>query len=326
MEVENRAYDDALLRKSLFNDIVRLRKEPVSNKIVSLEAQLDNFLISAPVREYYELVPFLPLQLESIRVPFTEHKDVLQLLAMLQKSSDTTTLLRQLQEVLLATLMRNVHEEEEGIDRKLVERIVKRAWALRQRKYMMERPRLTEQYILEDLLGLRITLDEKAYEKQWQEIIWEILSPEHYEDMLVILHLDETERELNSLYSAMNNVVNFKALIMLTMWRIAHSNTYGEVESLRMIMKRTTRCAEEDWILVYGQLGKDYPLFVKLHQEGHNLRPIHINIFYVDFDTSRHSQPTHIDLLQNADFLPIPFGAFFAQEGKALELSYMQHR
>lgn len=335
--METHVYEKPMRMRELFIGASHRDKKKL-NETVSLEAQLEAFLTSIPVKEYYELVPLVAIRLERVASRFTEDREVLSLIGTLEKSSNakaeaTVQTFKQLQQKLLTALAEYKSDDDKNMLLTLPQNyrsLLKRSWDAQYKKYVREHSKtmkLTEQYILENLLGLRVTMDEKAYEKHWREIAVDILLHNENEHIIVIAHLDDTAKELDALYSEMSNVVDFEALVMLTMWRIAQSTTTLKRESIEQIMQRSVRCAEEDWILAYGSLSLDYPIFLQLHHRNFVGRPVHINLFYIDFDASRRAQATHIDLLgESAISQPISFGAFFAQKGETLELSYMHHK
>jgi hypothetical protein len=145
--------------------------------------------------------------------------------------------------------------------------------------------------------------------------------------MQVISLLDETEKELDTIYFNLHNVVSFKALVMLTMWRLAHRASQNSAVPTIAELIRKNDLEEEDHILIYGNLIKDYPHFLALLYFGWQGRPVHITLSYIDFDATPNSKAVRIDMREALDHRsPISFAALFAQAGQQFRhLSYMRH-
>jgi len=295
---------------------------------VSLEAQFDRFLASPTVRAYYAFVPMVASLLSRVRKTYGDSRILAQLVDNMQRKQSASTkeispLYVKIQDELIK-MLEELAVNEERVNLKALQPLLQRYWSGTLKKFTQavsgSRPFLSAQYILEDLIGMGITRDEESYQKDWADALWNLLSVDDLAHFRVIANLDETERELKMLYSDMENIVNYDSLVMITMWRLAHSMPNEQPQSIEAIVNHP-----EQWVLAYGTFCRDYPVFLKLHQTDYRGYPVHINLFYIDFDASGQSQASHIDLLHKDRQSPISFAAYFAEAGASLELSYMRH-
>lgn len=307
-------------RNDFLKAVEEYGKENNEGEKVSLWAHLRQFLRSPLVNLYYNLVPNLVNTLEVIRKTYETNTVLVSLIEALQKSVSTRApqlesgkLFLRLQEALLEA----IHEENMLLDMKAVRTLMEQWWTLGWQYFVDSREySLSTQYILEDLLGLRITLEKGMYESHWQRRITTFLRKRYQEEeyyLDVIEKLDETEHELERLYENMDTVVQFSSLVMLTFWRLEHG---------KFVKISETR----DWTLVYGNLREDYPVFLDLHHHGYLERPVRINVYYIDFEASPESYATHLELIVRSNQVPITFGAVFAKNKAFNDLSFMKHR
>lgn len=334
----------AKVHKIGFLNVLEQRKgmDIRSDECISLESKFNQFINSTSVQTYYELVPLIAILLERVKANYITNNELLRLFDTIQKKQENeremTRLFTKIQDEVFSMLMKeNTVRLMKQQDIKSLEAILRHYWDSQFDQYMssnMNRVPLTTQFILENLLGLRLNGNLEQYEKRWIITVMSFLSEEDYENMRVIANLDDTEREVIPLYKGMMNMVSFDALVMLTIWRIGHSLNRqkgllikeGNILSITEILKPIMMGVEKDWILLYGRFVTDYQRFLTLHHFGYEGRPVHINVFYIDFETSPHSQATHIDLYEPKDHQsPLSFGALFAMNGASLELSYMYH-
>lgn len=305
----------------------------VRDENASLESHFERFLSSPVVSAYYALVPGISNELDHVRMQYANNDEIVSLLDKMQKKQDSLKempiLFGRLQELVLRLMGLNDVKGDDFVARNSVD-VMRKYWETQFKQYMNKgrvgRP-LTTLLVLEDLLGLRLTGDKDQYDARWADAVWRYLQDQDHHHMQVIAMLDETEKELHSLYSEMNNVVSFKALVILTMWRLAHRPTKdGPIPSIAHSLK-AANTDEQDWTLAYGTLTVDYPQFLTLLYHGWQGRPVHVNLYYIDFDATPNSQAAHIDLSEAVDQRsPLSFATLFSQAGKRFPFSYMMHR
>ena len=319
---------------------------------VSLESGFHRFVTSPDVIAYYCLIPLIGDILEKVKsqcmtnTDLCKHFDSLlsetsnKCLPIKRLTKEVSTLLDEVFHILVSLIDQELDKLDEYCDRAMFHNVLRDYWSTQRSQYLDKNTgleRATRTYIMKELLGFNMGEKAEKYEDRWYCVVWDYLSERDHYHMRIIAGLVETHRELASLYETMHNVVTYKSLVMLTMWRYAHNKG---TRSIKQILGYASDYDDDDddddddssyereeWTLAYGSFVHDYALFVKWHTRQFEGRQVHINLHYVDFDASRSSEAIHLDMATVAckeSLSPLSFASLFVHHhDEPLGLSYM---
>ena len=322
-------------RRSLFKQAATGKRSRFRDENASLESYFERFVSSPVVAAYYALVPGISNELDHVRQQYASKSEITSIISKLQKIQDTpkelAPLFVKLQDQILTVMGLGDLRDDDFVGRSSAA-VMKKYWHSQFKQYVNKgrgssnKP-LTSFLILEELLGLRLTGDKDEYDSRWASLVWRYLEEQDHYHMQVISLLDETEKELDAIYFDLHNLVSFKALVILTMWRLAHRASQNSAVPTIAQLIRKNEAEEEDHTLLYGSLMKDYPHFLTLLYHGWEGRPVQVALSYIDFDATPNSMAVRIDMREASDHRsPLSFAALFAQSGEQFtQLSYMHH-
>jgi hypothetical protein len=319
----------------------------------TLEDDFSNFMHSHPVEVYYYLTSHLTLLLEKV-YSHLKKKNMCELAndmaALLQESRDMN---------LLQTdkgrchLKKEVNLHLDKIEETLIHHIealpacsglkykeefykfLRHQWDQNRTGYVEQiddkkvkkvAP-LERVYVMEELFWFNVKNEEETYEKRWLDALQQYFLDQDYYNMRIVMTLESTQNELEIIYQAMKNMVSFKALVMLAIWRYEHNPKLER--SFQDLLGEKDEC-----ILAYGNLSVDYPRFLEWHQNGYSRYSVTLHVCYIEFAASRLSEAIHVSLkplafsraAQNKQPQTLTFVDLFIQANETLALSYMRTR
>lgn len=330
------------LRRTLYEEArsVKDMDKEKREEQVSLESAFTRFITAEHVEAYYQMVPLIASVMESIKSRCMDKKLQKLFDGLLRATNNSGGLWRQLVteiesqlDELEAYVGKMVYNEiqklELDVNQKMVQGVLGYYWAGQRQDYLncnVGLVRLTQSYILNNLLGFNMNMKEDDYQAKWRTAVLEYLRDLDHCNVTIIMALEDTERELDALYLTMKNVVSFKSLVILTIWRLCH---IGDDSQSKSIVQLLCPGADEDedhkWTLAYGTFFRDYQLFIHWHQRDFEGNPVHLNLLYIDFEASPASSaiPVHI-LKHNKDiYANTSFAGIFINHSESLPLSYM---
>ena len=341
----------AQYKVSFFKEYEELVDAEAPKEHVSLENAYVKFIKAPHVLAYFSLVPLVGEVLEKVK-PHCMGKEMGKIFdALLRETSpsslsnhanikrtlkEVNRLLDELQGRLLTFIDIQLDSQDHESEHKLVHKVVLNYWAAQREEYLARESglvRLTQTYVAQTLLGFNLGEKGGVYEDRWAAAVWVYLSERDEFNMRVIEALESTQAELEALYLNIKNVVTFKSLVILTLWRLHHSEEMATEEgglfSLVEILHESGEGEEDfEWTLAYGSFSRDYAVFLDWHQNSNEGRSIHINLFYIDFDASPFTEAIALDMLghrrrQKKDNTATSFAGVFVNHTKPLALSYM---
>lgn len=340
-----------LYRKAYF-EALKEEEGVKHDEQVSLSSGFHRFVTSPDVITYYCLVPLIGDVLEKVKHQCTTHPELCKHFdSLLRETSnkclpakrlmkEVSTLLDEVVHLLILLIDEELQRRDSHCDYAMFHDVLRHYWSNQRKTYLGENTgleRATRSYVMKELLGFNMNDKGDEYEERWYGAVWDYLSERDHYHMQIIARLDETQEELVSLYATMQNVVTYKSLVMLTMWRCAHQKGtcsitellgYGNGENDSQ--DESSSDEQEEWTLAYGSFVRDYALFTRWHTHHLEGRQVHINLYYIDFDASRTSEAIHLDMAaaqqkdSSAHHLPLSFASLFVHHHKEpLGLSHM---
>lgn len=344
----------AELYRTVFFEALKQEEGVKHDEQVSLESGFHRFVTSPDVISYYCLVPMIGDVLEKVKSQCTTHPDLCRhfdslsretsskCLPMKRLIKEVSTLLDEVVHLLISLIDEELEKRNAKCDYAMFHDVLRDYWSKQRKQYLganMGLERATRSYVMKELLGFNLNDKGDEYEERWYGAVWDYLSERDHYHMQIIARLEETDDELESLYMTMQNVVSYKSLVMLTMWRCAHQKGtrsitqilgYGSGESDSEETHSESDGEREEWTLAYGSFIHDYALFTRWHTHQLEGRQVHINLYYIDFDASRSSEAIHLDMAaaqqkdSSAHHSPLLFASLFVHHHKEpLGLSYM---
>lgn len=344
--------------KNSFFDALRQNDGMNYDEQVSLESAFHRFVTAPDVIAYFSLVPLIGDVLEKVKLQCNTHPGLCKLFETLQRTTnnkesvavkrltkEVTTLLEEIVHILLSVVDEELVKRESPCETTLFHNVLRNYWTMCREEYLTTMSeKATRPYVMQQLLGFNMNDKDNAYEIRWYGAVWDYLSERDHYHMQIIASMEKTQRELDAHYLTMKNIVSFKSLVMLTMWRVSRekgrrsiagilgygSDDDGEEEDSVSLSTGEhdygSGDQEEDWTLAYGSFVADYATFLRWHTHHFEGRQVHINLYYIDFDASRSSDAIHLDMAsiqRDAHHSPASFAALFVHHKHALGLSYM---
>ena len=345
----------AEMYRTVFFEALKQEEGVQHDEQVSLESGFHRFVTSPDVIAYYCIIPLIGDILEKVKSQCTtdpelcRHFDSLsretsnKCLPMKRLVKEVSTLLDEVVHLLVSLVDEELKRRDAHCDSAMFHDVLRDYWSRQRKQYLGENvglERATRTYVMKELLGFNMGDKGEEYEERWYGAVWDYLSERDHYHMQIIARLEETHDELESLYVTMQNVVTYRSLVMLTMWRSAHQKGmrtitellgYGSGESGDSDDNDSESSVErEEWTLAYGSFVRDYALFTRWHTHQLEGRQVHINLHYIDFDASRSSEAIHLDMAAVAQkessphHSPLSFASLFVHHHKEpLGLSYM---
>lgn len=342
--LRRRAFYDALLENGEIGE---------RNERVSLESAFIAFIHDPVVIAYYTFTPLIAELLDSIKGSLMKNDAFREAMEVLLRETSNCGLLYR-DAPAMKRLIKEIKTQLERIHL-VIEELVRQEWLsgergargdvdsliellrhywIGQRDAYLSRTtgfkRLSQLEVLQELLGFNMSKSKETdpYYTRWTDVIASYLSEKSHHHMHIIGALDQTEQELLNFYAHMNNMVSFKSLVMITMWRYhREKGTKSILEALYADAGATSTNSEDHaWTLAYGTFVEDYRIFLEWHHHGIDKKPIHMNLYYIDFDASSSSAALHIDMGVPVDHLHAytSFAALFTHHVEPLHLSYMR--
>lgn len=314
---------------------------------VSLESAFSRFMRAPDVLAYFSLVPFIADLMERIkpRCLGNELSEFFDTLARHTSSSgaimanreafkrakkEINLQLDELEDQLASLIDMELNRQELEIDHEVVHNVLRHYWSTQRHAYLTQNTglsRLTQSYVLHTLLGFNMGDKPDVYDQRWLDVVWNYLSERDHYNMLIIAALENTQRELDALYLTMKNVVTFKSLVILTIWRLQHAandNNKKIIQLLRTSGDDDDSESDHEWTLAYGTFFKDYQFFIHWHQKQFEGRTVQINVIYIDFESSAASAALPVDMVNHNDHSNTSFAGIFIHHNEPLPLSYMK--
>lgn len=353
--------------RAFFFDALRQEEGIVHDEQISLESAFHRFVTAPDVIAYYSLVPLIGDVLERVKLQCGTHPNLCKLFDSLQKTAaskdvpakrlakEVTTLLEEIVHILLSVVDEEFLKRDSPCDATLFHNVLRAYWTACREEYLTTlSEKATRPYVMQELLGFNMSDKGDAYETRWHGAVWEYLSERDHYHLQIIARMEKTQRELDGHYLTMKNVVSFKSLVMLTMWRVSREkgvrsiagilgygsegeeDEEGDDEEVSTSSEEgSRRCGgggggeEDDWTLAYGSFVRDYATFTRWHTHHFEGRQVHLNLYYIDFDASRTSDAIHLDMAsvqRDAHHSPASFAALFVHHKHPLGLSYMRSK